>query len=102
MNLQRVGAVFQVVGDPGHRRREFARLAHGHKAGVEPVGQRRPEDESPRLDAQHQIDLALDIVAGQRVDQLGKAGLVLEQRGDCLLYTSPGSSRSAAATLILT
>jgi two-component system, OmpR family, KDP operon response regulator KdpE len=61
VNLQRVGAVFQVVGHARHRRGQFARLAHGHKSGVQPVGQRRPKDESPRLDAQHQVDLALEM-----------------------------------------
>ena len=82
MNLQRVGAVLQVIGHAGHGSGQFARLAHRHKTGVQPVGQGRPKDESPRLNGQHEVDLELDVMRRQRIDQLGKAGPVLEQRRD--------------------
>ncbi len=61
---------------------KLARFAHRDEPCIQPIGQRRPKDESARLDPQHQVDIALDVVGGQRVDQLGEAGLVFQQRGD--------------------
>jgi hypothetical protein len=81
VNLQSVRTILQVVGHARHRSRQFARLAHGHESRVQPVGQRRPKDESARLNAQHQVDLLGKIVRRQSVDHLRKTGLVFEQRG---------------------
>src|ERR1700677_322954 len=67
VDLQRVRAVLQIVGNASHRSRKLARLAHRHKASVQPVGQRWSKDESTRLNAQHQVDLLLNVVRGQHV-----------------------------------
>src|ERR1039458_664118 len=61
MNLQAVGAVLHVVGDASHGSRQLARLAHGHKPGIEPIGQGRPKDESARLNAENEVDFARDV-----------------------------------------
>jgi hypothetical protein len=59
VNLERVGAVFEIVGDAGDWRGELARLAHGDEAGIEAVGQSGAEDESARLNAEDEIDLVV-------------------------------------------
>src|SRR6266702_3981820 len=82
VNLQRVGAVLQVVADARGLRRQLLGLAYRHEARVQPVRQRRAEDEPARLDTEHQVDLLADVVRRQRVGQLCEALLVLQQRGD--------------------
>ena len=82
VDLERVRAVLEVVGNAHHRRGQFSGLSDWNKAGVETIGQRGAEDESARLDAQHQVDFARNVVRGQRIDQLGESRLILEQRGD--------------------
>ena len=82
VNFERVRPILQIVGDAGRRSRQLARLAHRNEAGVQTVGQRGTEDESTRLDSQHQIHILPDIVRSQRVNQLGKSLSVLEQGRD--------------------
>src|SRR6202011_5566096 len=48
MDLERVRAVLEVVVHAGRLSRKLLRLAHRNEAGVQTVGQRRPEDEAPR------------------------------------------------------
>ena len=72
VNLQRVGAVLQIIGHARDGRGQFVRLAHGHKAGVEPVGQGGAKDKAAGLDAEDEVDLAREIVRRQRVNQLRK------------------------------
>jgi hypothetical protein len=82
MDLEGVGTVLEVVGDSGHWGGKLARLAHRNEAGIEAVREGGAEDESARLDAQHEVDFLLDVVGGQSVNELGEAGLVFEQGGD--------------------
>src|SRR5579875_1698773 len=57
VNLQRVGAVLEVVlygfGGSG----ELAGLADGDEAGVEAVGERGAEDEAAGFDAEDEVDV---------------------------------------------
>src|ERR1019366_7709396 len=62
--------------------RQLLRLAHRHKTRVQAVRQRRSKDESPRLDAQNQINVLVDVMLGEGIDEAGEAQLVFEQRGD--------------------
>ena len=57
VHLQRVGSIFQFIGDARRLRRQLARLADRGKSCSQPAGQRRGEDEAARFDAQYQIDL---------------------------------------------
>jgi len=82
VNLKGIGTVLKVISDAGHGSGELARLAHGHKAGVEAVGQGGSEDEAAGLDAKDQVNVVRDIVRRQGVNELGEASLVLEQGGD--------------------
>ena len=82
VDFERVGAVFEIVGDAGYRCGQLARLADGDEAGIEAVGERGAEDESAGFDAEDEVDLAFKIVGGERVDEHGEAGAVFEQRGD--------------------
>ena len=82
MDFEGIGAIFQVVRHARHRSRQLARLAHRYKSRVQPVSQRRPKDETTRLDAQHQVDLVREVMRRQRIDQLRKPGLVFQQCGD--------------------
>ena len=58
MDLQRVGAVFELVGDPGDGRGQLARLADRDEPGVETVGESGSEDEAAGLDAEDEVDFA--------------------------------------------
>jgi len=82
VNLEGVGAIFEVVGDTGDGSGELARLAHGDESGVEAVGEGGAEDESAGLDAEDQVDLLFDVVRSEGVNELGEAGLVFQKRGD--------------------
>lgn len=82
VDLEGVGAVFEIVSDPGYRRGQLARFAHWNKTGVEAVGKRGAEDESARFDAEDEVDLALEVMRGEGVDKLGEAGRIFEQRSD--------------------
>src|SRR5271157_1028710 len=82
VHFQRVVAVFQFVLPLQDVGRQLLRLAHRNEARVQAVRKRRPEDESARLNAQHQVDVLVDVVLRKRVDEAGKAELVFEQRGD--------------------
>lgn len=82
VNFEGVGAVFEIVGDADHGRGQLARLAHGDKAGVEAVGERRAEDEAARFNAENEIDLAFQPVSGHGVGERGKSSGVFEQGGD--------------------
>ena len=60
VNLERVGAVLEVVALAHGRRRQLARLAHRREAGAEAIGHRRPEDEPAALDADDDVDALAD------------------------------------------
>src|SRR6185437_13001478 len=82
MDFERVRTVFEVIAHARGLRGQLLRLAHWNEAGVQAISQRRPEDKAARLNAEDQVDVLLNVVRGQRVDQLRKTGLVLQQRGD--------------------
>src|ERR1035441_8452476 len=82
VDLQRVVAVLQFVLPLHNVSRQLLGFAHRNEACVQAVGQRRPKDESPRLDAQNQINVLVDVMLGEGIDEAGEAQLVFEQRGD--------------------
>src|SRR5262245_40395501 len=84
VNLERVTAVFQIVGYAGSFCGELTRLAHGRESCIQAVGQCGTEYESAGLDAEHQVDFFFKVVFGERVDQRGEAELVFEQRGNVI------------------
>jgi len=62
VNLQAVEAVFELVLDLDALGRQLLGLAHRDETGPERVGQRRAEDESARLNADHGVDLCAAVV----------------------------------------
>src|SRR5579863_8484129 len=46
VNLEHVGAVFEIVGDTSYRGGQLTRLADGNEAGVETIRQSGTEDET--------------------------------------------------------
>src|SRR5271166_4931871 len=82
MNFERVRPILQIVGNAGRRSRQLSRLSYGDKSSVQAVGERRAEDEAARFDAKHQVDVLSDVMGSQRVNQFGKALLVLQQCRD--------------------
>src|SRR5215218_10557532 len=75
--LERVLLGLDLVG-------QLARLADGHEAGPEVVGDRRGQDEPAGLDADHLVDVAAAEVDHRLVDDRGEGDLVGQQRGDVL------------------
>src|SRR2546422_4318147 len=53
VDLERVAAVLELVARGVGLGGELARLAYERDAGAEPVGDRRPDQEAARLDAEH-------------------------------------------------
>ncbi len=84
MNLQGVLPVLEVILPLQNLRGQLLWLADGYKAGVQPVSEGRAEDEAARFDAQHQVDVVVDVALGQGIDQASKAQLVLQQRCDVI------------------
>src|SRR6185312_3576747 len=82
MDFEGVGAVFEVVVDAGGGGGELSGLAHRNESGVEAVGQGGAEDEAARFDAEDEVDVLADVVLRESVDELGEAGLVLQERSD--------------------
>src|SRR4030095_6990815 len=80
--LERVGAVLEVIGDALDGRGQLLGFADGDKAGVQPIRERRTEDETTGLDADDEVDLLLDVVLAERVDQGGETAFVAQQGGD--------------------
>ena len=64
VDLQGGRAVLQGVGLAVHGGGQLAGLAHRHEAHAERVGDHRAEDEAPRLDAGHDVDLAATALHG--------------------------------------
>ena len=79
MNLERVGAVFQIVGLLNGAGRQLSQFTCGHKPGSEPVGDRGAQDEPPTFDADHQIDLLVPERLGQPVEHLPQPDRVTQQ-----------------------
>ena len=82
MDLDRVGAVFEGVGDRDRLVGELALLADRHEAAGELVGDRAAEDEAPRLDACDLNDAPTRVGVHQRIHRPAERARVAEQRGD--------------------
>ena len=82
MDFEGVGAVFQIVRDASDGGGKLFRLAYGDEAGIEAVSERGTKDEAAGFNAKDEIDLLLEVVGGKGVNELGEAGLVLEDGGD--------------------
>ena len=84
VDLEKVGAVLELVLLPLDLPRQLARLAHRHESGTEPVGDGRGEDEPSGLDAEHPVDPVVGEVVRQRVDRRPERLRVAEERRDVL------------------
>src|SRR6185312_3023916 len=82
MNLEGVRPVFEVIGYPRRRSRQLARLPYGHKPRVEPVRERWTKDEATRFDAEHQVDVLVDVVLRERINERRESLRILEQGRD--------------------
>src|SRR6185312_4703206 len=82
VDLQGVNAIFEFVAPLHGFRRKLARLADGNEAGIQPVCQRRAEDEAAGLNGQHGIDVVVEVVLGECVNERGETGLVFGEGGD--------------------
>ena len=85
-------------------RRQLAGLPHRREAGLQPVGDRRAENESAALDADHQVDRLAQVRRGHRLDGQLKPFAVLQQRRDVVEQDSrpsenPARAESAASAL---
>ena len=72
MNLDAVGAVFQLIMEGMRVERELARLADRHESGVQLQRQRGGEDETTRLRGDDGLDAAITKRSGELVDRLAK------------------------------
>ena len=79
MDFELVSAVFKLVGHRSGFPRKFLRLAHGDEACSQAISQRRTEDESARLNARNQVDMATPVVIAELVHEIVKSLAVLEQ-----------------------
>ena len=82
MDFEGVGAVFEIIGDAGDGGGKLFGLADGDEAGIKAVSERGSKDEAAGFNAEDEIDLLLEVVGGEGVNELGEAGLVLEDGGD--------------------
>ena len=82
VDLELVGAVFELVLLAHDRPRELAGLAHGNEARTHAVGDGSGEDETPGFDADHPVDLNAVELLDQAVDRRGEGGAVAQQRRD--------------------
>src|ERR1700675_3882384 len=77
-----ITAVLELVLFLDHHRGELALLAHGHEARPDLSRQHPAEDETARLDTDHDVDRTLPVLRGQMLDHRRPRRPVLEQRGD--------------------
>ena len=82
VDLQAIGAIFQLVAHAHAFGGKLLRLAHGHESRAQGISQRRRENEAARFDAQHLIDGSVLIMRLQPVDHAAESVFVLQQRGD--------------------
>src|SRR6266853_1367802 len=82
MDLQHVGAVFELIFDALRRRGELPGLAHGDESGAQRIGHGGGEDKAAGLDADHGVDRLSLGIRTQAVDDAAQPLSVLQQRGD--------------------
>ncbi len=80
VNLQRIGAVLELVGNFGRLGRQFLRFSHGNESGAKPIRQCGGEDETTRLHADDNVNLAIGVVVAEFIHKFSEAALILEQR----------------------
>ena len=84
MDLELVRAVLEGVALAIDLAGKLARLAGGHKAGAQPVGDRRADEKASGLGANHLGDALAEEVLGHCVHASREALLVCDERGDVL------------------
>ena len=89
MNLECVVAVFEGVTLPDRVPRQLAGLSHRNEPGTNPGRHRTPDDETPRLDADHMADPVRAPRRRQFLDRAVESLCVPQQRGDVLEH-DPG------------
>jgi len=84
VDLQRLGAVLELVALRHGLVRQLAGLAQRHEPGAEVVGDRGGDDEAAGLDADDLVDRAAPEADHDGVDRAGEGDGVGQQRGDVL------------------
>lgn len=84
LHLEKVGSVFLLVGGRHAGTGHLALLADGHEARIETQSERRPKEETPRVQPHHDIGLLVELEAleleGAQQGEVGGGGL--EERQD--------------------
>ncbi len=82
VDFERIGGVFELVGD-GHRfRGEFFWFANGDESGVEAVGESRGENEAARFDSGDDVYFVAVVVFAEAIDKRVETARVLQQSGE--------------------
>lgn len=84
VDFERVGAVFESVGNAGGFGGKLFRLAYGHKTRAKAVSQSRGKNEAARFDSGDHVNLVAAVVIAERIDELVKSLLVLEEGGEII------------------
>ena len=82
VEFERVGAVFEGVGDGARFCGEFFRLSNGDETGAESIGERGREDEAAGFDAGDLVNFVAVVVVAKLVDEIVEALLVFQDRGE--------------------
>ena len=84
MQLERVGAVLEVVLRADHLARQLAQFAHRHEASIELVRDRRREDEPARLHPDDHPRHMRSHQVRELINRLLEGSRILQERGDVL------------------
>src|ERR1700688_551328 len=82
MHLERVAAVFKLVGDLRTFGGKFPGLADRYESGTQRIRQGRRKNEPTRLNPQYYIDMGTVVVFLQSINGSAESCLIFEQRGD--------------------
>ncbi len=82
VDFERIGGVFELVGDGYCFRGQFFRFANGDESGVETVGESRGENEAARFDSGDDVYFVAVVVLAEAVDERVETARVLQQSGE--------------------
>ena len=82
VDFERIGAVFELVGDGHCFRGQLFWFADGDESGVEAVGESRRENKATRFDSGDDVYFVTVVVLAETVDERVEAAWVLQQSGE--------------------
>src|SRR6266851_4206138 len=97
MHFERRAAAFEVVTLIDDAKGQLARFAHDRQPHAEAIGDRCAENESPRFDSQHHVDLAEPRLR-DLVDDRREATRLADKRRD-VLKRIPGFGKSGISRI---